>query len=136
MKKYLIIITLSLTVVFAKAQSKDSISKASTEEIHTKVDQNPAYPGGVMEFYKFLAHTLRYPSAAREKNIQGKVFVMFVVEKDGSLSTFKILKSLSDDIDKEAVRALELSPKWEPGLLSGHPVRTYYTVPISFTLGK
>ena len=88
------------------------------------------------EFYRFVAKTARYPASAREQNQQGKVILSMIVEKDGSLSNIKVVRGVSVDIDKEALRVMNLSPKWEPGMENGRAVRAAYSVPISFTLAK
>lgn len=102
--------------------------------VFTAVEHLPEFPGGVAAFGKFLGTHVRYPKDAREKGIQGRVIVTFVVEKDGKLSDIKVVRSVSPDIDAEALRVLALSPKWKPGTQKGKAVRVQYSVPISFTL--
>jgi len=104
--------------------------------IYNVVEHLPSFPGGVNEFMSYLAKSIRYPAADRQKNTQGRVVAQFVVEPDGSLTNIKIIRSPSDDMSKETERVLGLSPKWEPGTQKGIPVRARYTVPVSFTLGK
>ena len=103
-------------------------------KVFTSVEQVPEFPGGLNEFYKFLSSNIRYPSESREKGIQGRVIISFIVEKDGELTNFKIAKSVKNDIDDEALRVLKMSPKWRPGFQNGLPVRVAYSVPIAFTL--
>ncbi|WP_184546674.1 M56 family metallopeptidase [Mucilaginibacter sp. FT3.2] len=105
-----------------------------TSKVFTSVEQLPVFPGGIDAFGRFLSANTRYPKDAREKNIQGKVICKFVVEEDGSLSDIQTVKSVSPDIDAEAIRVLNLSPKWNPGVQNGLKVRTQYAVPINFTL--
>jgi TonB family protein len=100
----------------------------------SSVEHLPEFPGGVEAFGKFLGSHVRYPKDAREKGIQGRVIITFVVEKDGSLSGYKISRGVSPDIDAEALRVLKMSPTWSPGTQKGKPVRVQYSVPISFTL--
>jgi protein TonB len=102
--------------------------------IFTSVQQIPTFPGGFENFYKFLAQNIRYPANAVKDRIQGKVFLTFVVEKDGSLTDIKVIRSVSGDIDAEAVRVLRSSPKWKPGIQNGRPVRVQFAVPIDFSL--
>jgi protein TonB len=102
--------------------------------IFTSVEQIPEFPGGIAKFFEYVGKNLRYPDEARHKNIQGKVFVGFVVEKDGSLSDIKILRSASPDLDAEAVRLLKACPRWKPGIQNGRPVRVAYTMPIVFQI--
>lgn len=92
----------------------------------------PKFPGGLPKFYKFLSDNLKYPAAARAKNIKGNVFASFVIEKDGSLGDIKILRGLGSGTDEEALRVLKLCPKWHPSTLNGKLVRTQYNVPIKF----
>jgi TonB family protein len=102
--------------------------------IFTEVEHVPNYPGGVNKFYKFLQQNIKYPAEARNKKIEGKVFVSFIVEKDGSLSNLKVLRDPGAGCGAEAVRVMKLSPKWNAGVQNGHKVRVQYTLPISFTL--
>jgi TonB family protein len=94
----------------------------------------PTFKGGESAFGQFLSRTVHYPVGAKERNAQGKVMLNFVVEKDGTLSEIKVLKSVDPDLDREALRAIRQSPKWNPGLKNGVPVRVNYTMPLSFTL--
>ena len=100
----------------------------------TSVEQMPGFLGGLEAFYKFLAQSIRYPATAFENNIQGKVVVQFIVEKDGRLTNFKILRSVGGGCDEEAIRVLSSSPRWLPGMQANKPVKVYYIVPISFTI--
>ena len=102
--------------------------------IFTEVENAPNYPGGVDKFYKFLQQNIKYPAEARNKKVQGKVFVSFIVEKDGSLSDLKIIRDPGAGCGNEALRVMKLSPKWNAGVQNGHKVRVQYTLPISFTL--
>jgi len=102
--------------------------------VFTSVEQVPFFPGGVDAFMQFLAKNIRYPQEAREKNVQGKVIISFIVETDGTLTNFKVVRSVGSGTDEEAVRVLAMSPKWSPGLQNGHKVRVAYAVPINFTL--
>lgn len=106
----------------------------STNSVFASVEHLPEFPGGVEAFVKFLGSNIRYPKDAREKGIQGRVIITFVVEKDGSLSGNKIVRGVSRDIDAEALRVLAMSPNWSPGTQKGKAVRVQYSVPISFKL--
>lgn len=93
----------------------------------------PIYPNDDYRgFIKFLKTNIKYPKAAIENQVQGSVYVHFVIEKDGSLSSAKVERSLGYGTDEEAIRVLKLSPKWKPGSENGKPVRTIYRIPISF----
>ena len=104
--------------------------------IFTAVEKNPQFVGGITAFYRFLTSNIRYPEAMRKNNIQGKVFLTFVIERDGSLSDIKSLRDVGYGSGEEAIRVLSISPKWEPGIQNGRAVRVQYTVPISFALDK
>lgn len=105
-------------------------------KVFTAVEKYPEFPGGLDAFYHFLAKNTRYPAEARNKGIQGRVIIRFIVETNGALSNIKVVRGVDPSIDNEALRVLELSPKWIPGTQNGRAVRTLYTVPISFTLAQ
>ena len=98
------------------------------------VEQMPQYPGGIGEMMKFLSITVKYPEAAEKAGTQGRVIVSFIVEKDGSVSNAKVQKSVSEELDAEALRVVNAMPKWTPGMQKGQAVRVKYTIPISFRL--
>ena len=98
------------------------------------VEDLPQYPGGAVEFLKWLTKTLRYPTVARNNKTQGKVVAVFYVEKDGSITGVKITKSLSPECDKEALRVLNMMPHWQPGVYHDQPCRTKVCIPIVFKL--
>jgi protein TonB len=98
------------------------------------VEQMPEFPGGDLALRKFLANSVKYPAIAIENAIQGKVFVNFVVDKNGSISNVSIARGVDPSIDKEAIRVVKSMPKWIPGKQGGQAVRVSYTVPINFVL--
>lgn len=102
--------------------------------VYESVETEPAFPGGIQEFYNFLSKTIKYPAEMREKKVQGKVYVQFVVEEDGSLSDIKAIRGPGSGSEEEAVKAISLSPKWNPGIQNGKTVRVQYTVPVNFAL--
>jgi protein TonB len=122
--------------IFASSATMAQADSSATEKIYTSVQMVPSYPGGMENFYKFLAKKVRYPDEARAHGTQGKVIVSFVVEKDGSLTDIHLVKDVKDGLGNEAIRVMKLSPKWTPGLQNGKPVRVVYSVPISFGLGS
>ena len=97
-------------------------------------DVLPQYPGGENEMFKYLAMNVHYPQTAMAAGVQGRVVVEFVVEKDGSLGNITVLKSVSPDLDAEAVRVAETMPAWTPGQKDGQPVRCKMALPVSFKL--
>ena len=98
------------------------------------VEDLPKYPGGAVEFMKWLTRNLQYPASARSRKIQGKVVAVFYVEKDGHVTGISITKSLSPECDREALRVLRKMPDWEPGIQNDQPCRTKVSIPIVFTL--
>lgn len=104
------------------------------EEIFKAAEQQPEFPGGQGELMKYLSSNLRYPPAAAEQGIQGRVVVQFVVTKNGTISGVKVLQPLHPSCDKEAERLIKSMPKWIPGKQNGIPVSVYYTIPIRFRL--
>ena len=100
------------------------------------IETQPSFPGGFDKFYAYLKQNVKYPLEAQKNNVQGKVFLSFVVEPDGDLTNIKVERALGSGTDEEAVRVLEESPKWIPGIYNGKPVRVKYNIPISFTLNK
>ncbi len=98
------------------------------------VEQDPEFPGGVEALYKFIQSNIKYPQLAKENNITGRVFVTFVVEKDGSVSNVKAARDIGGGCGAEAVRVVKSMPKWTPGKQRGKAVRAAYTLPVNFTL--
>ena len=113
-------------------------------EVFTPVEQNPEYfdvveqmpefPGGAQALFGFVAKNIRYPKAAEDAGIQGRVIVTFVVMKDGSIGEVKVAKGVSPELDGEAVRCVKSMPKWKPGMQKGQAVNVKFTMPISFAL--
>lgn len=100
------------------------------------LEKMPEFPGGMSAFANFLRKNLRYPESAREAGISGKVFISFVVEKDGRLTDVKVLRGIGYGCDQEATRVLKKSPLWNPGIQNKREVRVLYTIPLVFTLGE
>jgi protein TonB len=98
------------------------------------VEDLPQYPGGAVEFMKWLTKTLKYPQKARDQKKQGKVVAVFYVEKDGSVTGLKVTQSLSPECDREALRVLSMMPNWKPGIQHDKPCRTKVQIPVVFKL--
>lgn len=98
------------------------------------VENDPSFPGGMEAMYKFLAENIKYPQEAKDKNITGKVYVTFVVEADGSISNPRLLRDIGGGCGQEAIRVVNLMPRWNPGKEKGQPVRVQFNLPISFSL--
>lgn len=119
------------------SESRSSTVKAvdnNSTKIYDVVEQMPSFPGGVAALKDFIGQNLKYPLAAEENGIEGRVIMTVVVESDGSLNDFRVVKSVDPLLDAEAVRVLKAMPKWIPGRQNGSPVRVKYTIPITFRL--
>lgn len=131
MRKLLFATIVFLAIQFVSAQETTTDSKTtdSNNLIYNldEIEKIPEFPGGMNEFYNFIRKNYNAPS----KTLSDKVLVRFIIEKDGSLSSFKVLKSVNDDSDKEAVRVLSICPNWIPGEKNGQKVRCKFTLPIS-----
>lgn len=104
------------------------------EEIFVAVEQQAEFPGGQAALMKWLSQNVRYPETAQQNDVQGRVIVKFVVEKDGSIGTATILKGVDKDLDREALRVVKKMPKWQPGKNNGVAVRSYFNLPVVFKL--
>ena len=112
-------------------------SSTAKKEVFYVVEQMPEFPGGDEERIKFLSWHLNYPKEARDRGLQGVVYVGFVVEPNGELTNFEIVKSSRHTIlDKEALRVAKLMPNWKPGIQDGKQVRVQFQIPITFKIIK
>lgn len=121
-------------VFVPKVEIEEVEEEAEEEIIFTVVEESASFPGGMPEMYKYIGSNLVYPQQARETGTQGKVFVTFVVEKDGSLTDVKVLRDIGSGCGEEAVRVVKSMPKWKPAKQRGKAVRMQFNLPISFTL--
>lgn len=129
----------------------DTEGQDAKEEVHEETDEDaknssinpmklrvvedlPQYPGGAVEFMKWLTKTLRYPPQAQRAKKEGKVVVQFIVDTDGSIKDLTVVKSAHILLDREALRVMRMMPKWKPGLQDGKPCRTMVCIPIVFHL--
>ena len=103
-------------------------------EVFDVVEENPSFPGGDAALMTWLQKNLKYPAAAQENGIQGRVLVSFIVNKDGSIVEPKIIRSVDPSLDKEAARVVSSMPRWKPGKQRGKAVRVKYTLPVTFRL--
>ena len=104
------------------------------EEIFMVVEDQPEFPGGTKALMEYLKKNIKYPAICRENNIQGKVIVTFVVNKDGTITEPEVVKTVNPSLDKEALRVISQMPNWKPGYQRGKPVRVKFTVPVNFQL--
>jgi len=108
--------------------------EGACNKVFDMVEQAPSFPGGSMKLNDYIRNSIRYPKIAREKGVQGRVIVSFVVEKDGSISQIEVKKSVDPALDREAVRVVSTMPRWIPGKQNGQCVPVHYNVPIVFNL--
>ncbi|HLV32699.1 MAG TPA: energy transducer TonB [Chitinispirillaceae bacterium] len=114
-------------------QTKQEVEEEDTQ-VFFIVEEMPEFPGGEAALRQFIAQSVKYPVIAQENGIQGRVYVTFVVDADGSISDPRVARGVDPSLDKEALRVVSLLPKWKPGKQRGKPVRVSYTVPINFQL--
>lgn len=104
------------------------------EEIFTIVEQMPSYPGGDEAMFKYLSKNINYPQIAADAGITGRVYITFVIEKDGNVTDVKVLKGIGGGCDEEAIRVVKQMPKWIPGKQRGKSVKVQFNLPVNFTL--
>jgi len=104
------------------------------QEIFQIVEEMPAFPGGEQKLMEYVGKNIKYPQIARETGIQGRVFIGFVVEPDGSVSNVKLLRGIGGGCDEEAMRVVKSMPRWKPGKQRGKAVRVSYQIPVFFKL--
>lgn len=104
------------------------------QTIFTVVENDPEFPGGMDALYKYLAQNIKYPQLARDNGITGRVYVTFVVERDGSIANPKVLKDIGGGCGAEAIRVVKSMPKWNPGKQRGKAVRVQFNLPVNFNL--
>ena len=108
--------------------------KEEETKVFDVVEQMPSFPGGPSALMQYLSSNIKYPVVAEENGVQGRVVCTFVVERDGSITDVRVIKSVDPSLDKEAVRVVKSMPKWIPGKQNGSAVRVKYTVPVTFRL--
>jgi hypothetical protein len=131
MKAGLFFIGLLLLSINVRANpTRDTIR---ADSVYLRVDVAPTFPGGAVEFIKFLSKNIKYTKQMKLTQVQGKVIMQFIVEKDGALSNLKVTKGPGGGTTEEALRVMQKSPKWKPGIKDGKPVRVQYGAPIEFS---
>ena len=110
------------------------VATSTKDTVYQIAEEMPEFPGGVEALMDFVGKNVKYPEQAKEKEISGRVFIGFVIEKDGSVNEVKVLRGIGGGCDEEAVRVIKAMPKWKPGKQKGKPVRVNYNIPINFKL--
>ena len=121
-------------VLKAKEVIADEKPKEEETKVFDVVEQMPSFPGGPQALMEYLSKNIKYPVIAEENGVQGRVVVTFLVERDGSITDVKVVKSVDPSLDKEAQRVVKAMPHWIPGKQNGAAVRVKYTVPVTFRL--
>lgn len=109
-------------------------SQPADDQIFVVVEDMPEFPGGKDAMISYLVTNIKYPQEARTKGIQGRVFVTYIVEKDGTVTNVKILRGVDPLLDQEALRVVSAMPKWSPGKQKGEAVRVQFNLPVKFAL--
>ena len=132
MKKLILLAAVALFCGTSAMAQSDDVDDA----VFVVVEKSPEFPGGNDSLYAFIGRNIKYPEAAKKNKIEGRVFVTFVIEKDGQVSSAKILRDIGGGCGEEALRVVNSMPKWKPGTQRGNPVRVQFNLPIMFQLQK
>lgn len=122
---------------YIERKSSDSYTVSlipKNDTIYKVVEQLPEYPGGTAKMLTFISENIKYPQSAMEKGIEGKCYIQFVIDVDGSITNVELLRGFDEECDAEALRVVNLMPKWKPGKKDGKPVRVNYLIPVAFKL--
>ena len=131
-----------LEPVASKEEAKEDVKEDLPEAVDMYdapvdfrvVEDLPQFPGGAVEFMKWLTKNLKYPPSAQQRKVQGRVVAQFIVNKDGSISDLVLVEKVSPELDREAMRVLRMMPKWTPGVMDAKPCRTKVCIPVVFKL--
>lgn len=118
----------------ADLEQQKAAAEAAENKIFEIVEQSPQFPGGDQALRKYLEENLKYPVIAQENGIEGRVYVTFVIDKNGDISDIQVRRSPDASLGKEAIRVVQSMPKWIPGKQNGRNVRVYFTLPVNFRL--
>ncbi len=113
---------------------EEDVEEETTDEIFIIVEESPHPVGGMASFYEYINNNIKYPRQAQLMNIEGRVFVQFVVNKDGGITDIEVIRGIGGGCDEEAVRVLQNAPRWHPGKQRGRPVRVKMVLPITFKI--
>jgi len=121
-------------IIMIKAEPNFPEPTKQIDPIFTVVEKMPEFPGGMEKMMQFITNKIRYPQEAKEANVEGKVYVQFVVNKNGSITDVKVIRGIGSGCDEEAMRVVQSMPKWNPGTQRGKPVNVRMLLPVSFRL--
>jgi protein TonB len=136
MNRTLITLIFLISIISAKAQTNEINGAAADTTVYVATDNPPTFPGGIERFNEYIGKNIRYPAKAFLDNAKGKVIISVIIEKDGSLSNAKVIRSVSPELDSEAQKVVILSPKWNCATQNGKPVRFAYVVPVKFNIAR
>ena len=139
LKYVLVIPVIGLTIMATTnknvhATPIETVSQKGDNKVYDKVDVMPEFKGGQEALFKYLGNNIKYPKEAKTNNLQGKVFVSFIIDKKGNITDVKVIMSVHTLLDQESTRVIKSMPKWKPGKQNGKKVNVQYTLPINFAL--
>lgn len=134
MKRFLLLLSAIFLTNMAFCQEEKKVSV--DDEVFVVVEEQAEFPGGLDSMYAYIQKNLVYPEKAKAEGIEGRVFVQFVIEKDGSISNILVKRAIGGGCEEAAVEIIKNMPKWKPGKQRGKPVRFQFTLPIKFELPK
>lgn len=132
--KKLILMSFMAVCCLMTANAQKTVVSQTNQKVYDKVEQMPEYPGGMPAMIEFLQTNIKYPEDAVKQKVEGRVMVQFVVETDGSISDVHVAKQVFPSLDAEAIRVVQVMPKWMPGREKGKVVRVKYNLPIVFRM--
>lgn len=132
--KKLILMSFMAVCCLMTANAQKTVVSQTNQKVYDKVEQMPEYPGGMPAMIEFLQTNIKYPEDAVKQKVEGRVMVQFVVETDGSISDVHVAKQVFPSLDAEAIRVVQVMPKWVPGRENGKVVRVKYNLPIVFRM--
>lgn len=123
-----------LLLIMAMPLSAQTVNEVDSDRVYhmSMVEQQPEFPEGIAEMYKWLSNNIRYPEEAKKEGVQGKVIVEFLITKTGKTDKVRVLRGRHPALDEEALRVIKAMPAWTPGKVNGEPVNVTYTLPITF----
>jgi TonB family protein len=135
MTKYTSFLVLILFSLAVKAQTVNIIKSGPAPTVKA-IDVEPEFPGGAKAFYRYISKSVSFPDDVDAAQVQGLVTLSMAIEKDGRLTDIKVIKGISEMMDKETLRIMAACPRWKPGMQHGNPIRVRYTFNINYALVK
>ena len=136
MKKLYFLLVACALMMPITGMAQNNTDKGDTQQLLLTPEQQPQFPGGLVELSRFIQANMKYPAEAQRNGIQGKVVLQFIVTTTGEVRDVEVLRSVDPELDAEAVRICQMLPRFTPGTLGGKPVNVKYALPINFTLNQ